>query len=150
MKEILKNIQAKITEVQTVKYVDEDWGQLNLFPGDFPVHFPCVLFDIKDGQFENIGADRRATPKERQLGRFSLELCIAKMKLSNTSGKAPLSQKNNAWEIQDIIQMVHEKLQGYSAGENCSKLIRKSYQRIRRDDGIQEYRVSYDFEVGNV
>ena len=83
MKEILKNIQAKITEVQTVKYVDEDWGQLNLFPGDFPVQFPCVLFDIKDGQFENIGADRIATPKERQLGRFSLELCIAKMKLSN-------------------------------------------------------------------
>ena len=114
------------------------------------MQFPCVLFDIKDGQFENIGADRRATPKERQLGRFSLELCIAKMKLSNTSGKAPLSQKNNAWEIQDIIQMVHEKLQGFSAGENCSKLIRKSYQRIRRDDGIQEYRVSYDFEVGNV
>ena len=48
MKEILKNIQSKIAEVQGVKYVDEDWGQLNLFPGDFPVQFPCVLFDIKD------------------------------------------------------------------------------------------------------
>lgn len=68
MKEILKNIQSKITEVQAVKYVDEDWGQLNLYHGDLPVQFPCVLFDIKDGQFENIGTDRRATPKERQLG----------------------------------------------------------------------------------
>ena len=29
MKEILKNIQSKITEVQAVEYVDEDWGQLN-------------------------------------------------------------------------------------------------------------------------
>jgi hypothetical protein len=149
MESILLNIQAKIAE-SAVKYVDEDWGQLNLFPGDFPVQFPCVLFDIKDGSFENIGQDRKATPKERQLGRFTLELCIAKVKLSNTSGKAPITQKNNAWSIHSLIQSVHEKLQGFCPAENCSKLIRKSYQRIRRDDGIQEYRVVYDFEAGNV
>ena len=146
---ILEAIEAKIKE-SGVKYVDEDWGQLSLFPGDFPVQFPCVLFDIKDGSFENIGQDRKAMPKERQLGRFTLELSIAKMKLSNTSGKAPLTQRTNAWNIHTIIQSVHEKLQGFSPSVNCSKLIRKSYQRIRRDDGIQEYRVIYDFEAGNV
>ena len=57
MKEILKNIQTKITEVQAVKYVDEDWGQLNLFPGDLPVQFPCVLCDIKGNKADYIFKD---------------------------------------------------------------------------------------------
>jgi len=149
MDEILLQLQARIME-SGIKYVDEDWGQINMFPGDTPVAFPCCLFDVKNGDFENIGADRRATPQQRQLARFTLELCIAKQKLTNTSGRAPLTQKSKAWEIHSIIESVHEKVQGFAPGENCSKLIRKSQQRIRRDDGIQEYRITYDFEVGNV
>lgn len=149
MEEIILNIQNKIQE-SNVKYVDEDWGQINLITGDYPVQFPCVLFDIKDGSFENFGSDRKAIPKERQLGRFNVELCIANLKLSNTSGRAPLTQKTKAWSIHSIIKSVHEKIQGFSPGENCSKLIRKSQLKIRRDDGIQEYRVIYDFEASNV
>jgi hypothetical protein len=149
METIILNIQNRIKE-SAVKYVDEDWGQINLITGDYPVQFPCVLFDIKDGSFENLGHDRKATPKERQLGRFNVELCIANLKLSNTSGRAPLTQKTRAWSIHSIIQTVHEKLQGFSPDENCTKLIRKSYQKIRRDDGIQEYRIIYDFEATNV
>ncbi|AZI53889.1 hypothetical protein EIB75_10705 [Epilithonimonas vandammei] len=149
METILLNIQAKI-ESAGIKYVDEDWGQLNLFPGDTPVQFPCCLFDITDGNFENIGQDRRLTPKERQMGRFSVELCIANTKLSNTSGRAPISQKLGAWSIHSVIRSVHDQLQGFSPDENCSKLNRKSYKKIRRDDGIQEYRIVYDFEASNV
>lgn len=149
MEEIILNIQNKIKEAG-VKYVDEDWGQLNLFQNDILVQYPCCLFDITDGSFDNIGQNRTKTPKERQLGRFSLELCIADLKLSNTSGKAPLSQKLGAWKIHELIQNIHDKLQGFSPAENCSKLIRKSYKKVRRDDGVQEYRIIYDFEAGNI
>ena len=149
MEEILKNIQTRITEIVEIKYVDEDWGQLDLFGTDIPVQFPCVVFDIKTGSFGNLGNDRKQVPQQRQIGKFVLELSVATLKLSNTSVKAPISQKNNAWKIYDLIKSIHEKLQGFSANENCGKLNRVSYQKIRRDDGVQEFRLIYDFEVGN-
>lgn len=145
--EILKAIQNKISEIPQIKYVDEDWGQLNLYGLDVPVKFPCALFDIKDGGFENMGNDRRQTPSQRQLGRFTLDLAVGNLKLTNTSGRAPQSQKSKAWEIHTLIKLVHEKLQGFSPRADCSKLIRMSAQRIRRDDGVQEYHILYGFEI---
>lgn len=150
METILKNIQTKISEVEAVKYTDEDWGQLDFYGKDIPVQFPCVIFDLKTGEFENIGKDRTQIPAERQIGRFTLEINLANIKLSNTSGKSPLSQKNNAWNIHNIIADLHAQLQGFSAAENCGKLNRKSYLRVRRDDGVQQFRILYDFEVANI
>lgn len=143
------NIQARIAETG-IKYVDEDWGQLDLFMGDFPVQFPCCLFNLETADFENIGQDRKATPAQRQTGRFNVELCIADMKLSGTSANTPISQKEGAWKIHNIIEDVHKKIQGFNPAENCSKLIRRSSKRIRRDDGIQEYRIIYDFQAENI
>lgn len=147
--EILKNIQNRLQEIPELKYVDEDWGQLNLYPQDIPVKWPCALFEVRSGNFENIGKDRKTSPEERQMGRFSLDVTLGNLKLSNTSGKAPLSQKNSAWYIHTVENLVHQKLQGFSPGVNCSKLIRTGVQNVRRDDGVQEKHVFYDFEVTN-
>lgn len=150
MEAILLAIQAKLQEIPEIKYVDEDWGQLNLYLPDIPVQWPCVLFEVKDGNFDNIGNNRLVIPNERQMGRFSVDVVIGNLKLTNTSGRAPLSQKNKAWIIHTLENKVHEKLQGFRADFNCSKLIRRSCQTVKRDDGVQEKHVIYDFEVTNV
>lgn len=150
MEEILTKIQTKLLEIPEMKYVDEDWGQLNLYLPDIPVQWPCVLFEVKDCNFDNIGNDRKVTPNERQMGRFSVDVVIGNLKLTNTSGRATLTQKNKAWFIHTLEKKVHEKLQGFRPDSNCSKLIRRSYQSIKRDDGVQEKHVIYDFEVTNV
>ena len=149
MEIILLALQNRLKEIPEIKHVDEDWGQLNLYLPDLPVQFPCILFDVKDGTFDNIGNDRSATPQARQMGRFTVDVVIGNLKLSNTSGRAPISQKNKAWAIYTLEKLVHEKLQDFRPAENCSKLIRRSFQTIRRDDGVQEKHVIYDFEVTN-
>lgn len=140
MKDILLNIQNKLGEIPALGTVDEDWGQLDLYRDDFPVKWPCCLFDVGSGTFDNVA-------KGIQNGLFTLELTVAKVKLSNTGLRAPKTQKDNAWDIYSILQEIHRHLQGFRPQDNCSGLVRTATKRIRRDDGIQEYRITYTFEV---
>lgn len=150
METILKNIQNKIAEVVQLKYVDEDTGQLDYYSPNFPVKFPCCLIDLNDGSFSDIGRDLSKKPVNRQNGSLSVRLTLANMKLSNTSHKAPTSQKDAAWNIFGLMKEIHEKLHGFVPDGNCSKMLRKTFSRSKRDDGIQEYVIYYSFEATNV
>lgn len=150
MEKILQNVQNKLSEINGLKYIDENWGQLDYYSPNMPVMWPCCLIDINDGDFSNLGKDLGKKPKERQMGNFALKIILANLKLGNTSQRAPQLQKNNGWLIWKLMQSVHEKLHGFTPGENCSKLIRRSFQRTLRDDGVQEYHITYLFEARNV
>ena len=72
------------------------------------------------------------------------------MKLTNTSYLAPQEQKEQVWAIFELIEKIHQKLHGWQPKENCSKLLRNSFTRVMRDDGLQEYNIIYSFEVHNI
>lgn len=146
MKEIVEQIQERLQEVESLQYVDENWGQLDYYSPNPPVKWPCVLIDIASAQFDNIGIDKNQVPKQRQMGTMMIELRIANLRLTNTSGRAPRLQKDYARSIFNIIQDVHEALHGWSPNEKTSRLIRQSVNRVRRDDGVQEYSVMMSCE----
>ena len=149
MKVILQNIQNKLTsEVTDLKYVDEDWGQLNMYQP--PVKWPCCLIDITAINYTHLGIDRTKVPQTRQTGKIAVKLTLANLKLTNSSGMAPQSQKDQAWFIWDLADKIHEKLHGFCPGENCTKMMRSNLQRSVRDDGVQEYFITYNFEASNV
>lgn len=150
METILTNIQNEIAEISSLKYVDEDTGQLDYYSPNFPVQFPCCLIDLNDGSFSDVGRDLSKKPVNRQNGALSVRITLANMKLSNTSFKAPKSQKDAAWNIFGLMKEIHEKLHGFSPDVNCSKMLRKTFSRSKRDDGIQEYTIYYSFEANNV
>ncbi|SZD72764.1 Uncharacterised protein [Candidatus Ornithobacterium hominis] len=150
MKPILQNIQTRIAQIPEIKYVDEDWGQIDYYSPNMPVQWPCCLIDLNNGQFSNISKDITKHPKERQNGTFAIKITVANMKLTNTSLKAPQRQKNNAWAIFELTEKIHQQLHGFSPANNCSKLIRTSFSRVMRDDGVQEYNILYTFEAHNV
>lgn len=149
MKNLFISIQNKINEITAIKYVDEDWGQLNYTPNP-PAKFPCALIDITSLNFSNIGKDNTANPPNRQLGEGTITFIIADLKLSNTSQRAPQSQKDNTWSIWAIIEELHQKVHGWKPIENSGALLRTNLKRIRRDDGIQEYQVTYSIGFGNI
>jgi len=51
--------------------------------------------------------------------------------------------------ITSFIQ-AHKKIHGFRPGENSGSLIRKSFRRIKRDDGIQQYRVVYNIGLNDL
>lgn len=152
MKEIIRSIQDILQEeVPGLLHVDEDTGQLDYYSTNFPVKFPCGLIDITSVVYSDIIKSRRQEPVNLlQMGEASTTITIANQKLTNTSGFAPISQKDNAWSIYDLIEEVHTKLQGFNPTENCGALIRKSLNKIKRDDGVQEFAIVYSFGIHKV
>lgn len=149
MKALLEKIQQKISEIAELKYIDENWGQLDYYSPNMPVQFPCALIDVQQVQFTNLGRDMSKKPVQRQIGQVSIKITIANMRLSNSSMQAPRRQKEEVWAIWGIIEKIHQQLHGVSLLTNVSALIRSSQSRTLRDDGVQEYEVYYSCEVQN-
>lgn len=149
MEELINALVERLKQNTNIRYVDENWGQLDYYSPNFPVQWPCVLIDVSNARFSNIGKDNTQNPANRQMGDLVVELRIANLKLSNTSGRAPASQKNMAHSIFSLIEEVHTSMQGYNATVMSGNLIRTTQQRVKRDDGVQEYAVNYSLVLNN-
>src|SRR5690554_5183741 len=111
MKQILQNLQNQLHErEEAIQYIDENWGQLDLYGPEIPVKWPCVLIDINQAQFTNTGRNNNVIPPNRQQGTAIIELTIAALKLTNTSFKAPATQKWHGFEIWEVVEEVHQKV----------------------------------------
>lgn len=148
--EILESVKEKLAETPGLNYIDMDYGQLDDYSPNFPVKWPCALLDISQAGYSNLGQDAARKPRNRQQAEAELSVTVANLKLTNTSRNAPIQQKQDANVIHGIIQHIHELLHGYAASEVAGPMIRTGMQRIRRDDGVQEYRISYAFAMHNV
>lgn len=149
MKELIESPKMKLSnESSLLKYVDEDWGQLDY--AQPPVKWPCCLISINRGVFDQIGIDRSATPRNRQMGEYVVSFRIANLKLSPSNAKASPEQRGNTLQIHDIIQQVHELIHGFIPAEHAKHFLRQSISHEKRDDGIQEYVVQYKISVHNV
>ena len=149
MKALLEKIQQQVSEIAELKYIDENWGQLDYYSPNMPVQFPCALIDVQQVQFSNLGRDMSKKPVQRQIGTIQIKITVANMRLSNSSMQAPRRQKEEVWAIWGIIEKIHLQLHGLSLLPNVSALIRSSQSRTLRDDGVQEYEVYYSCEVQN-
>jgi len=150
MKALLEAVQTKLNTVSELKYIDEDWGQLDSYSPNPPTKFPCALIDITSIIYSNIGKDNSANPVNRQTAEGTITFIIANLKLTNTSQRAPQVQKDEAWKIWELMEKIHQKVHGLKPTEDSGSLIRIGHKRIRRDDGIQEYQVTYSLSKANV
>lgn len=150
MKPFLESIQTKLATIPTLKYIDEDWGQMDSYSPNPPAKFPCALIDVTSVNFSDIGKDNTANPVNRQMADGTVTFIIADIKLSNTSQRAPQSQKNNAWSIWTVIDDLHKTVHGWKPIDASGALMRRSHKRIRRDDGIQEYQITYAIGFANI
>ena len=149
-KEVLQNIQNRLQAIPELRYVDEDWGQLDDYSSNPPTQFPLALIDIGNLQFTDIGKDKTTTPQNRQMATGTIVISIANLKLTNSSARAPQPQKDKAWAIWDIVESVHAKLHGVVVGGSAGALMRTAMRKVKRDDGIQEYEVTYTIGITNV
>ncbi len=127
--QILTDIQEKLKEVPGLRYIADDWSQLEYEQP--PVQFPCALVDVD-------GFDYSQTGRLHQLGTGAVYVRVADLQLTNTSANAPASLKKASETFFNVIDEVHKSLHGFSGG-NYSALIRTSLKRVSRNDGIKEY-----------
>lgn len=134
IRQILIDIQNRLqAEVPALRYIDEDWGQLE-YPQP-PVQWPCALIDIDGFNYQQLG-------ELEQRGEGNIYIRIADLRLSNTSGQAPEYQKQKSVELFQTLAAVHKALHGFTAG-SYSAMIRQSLVRVRRNDTTREYRFTF-------
>lgn len=137
MKQLLIDIQNRLTAiVTTLKYVDEDWGQLDYYNVAQPVKYPCSLININTASYSNEG-------NLVQQGLINVIITVCDVKLTNTSGSAPQLQKQAAWKVYDIIDAIVKALHGWAGSPNYSKLCRIQINRRKNDEGLNLFDIIF-------
>lgn len=130
MQHIITQIQERLADkVPALKYIAQDWGQLDLYADFPPVKYPCALIDIENGVFTNAGHNV-------QEGQLSIVITISDLsnRISRTANK---EMKERALFIFRIMEDIHRALQGWSGDEDYAKLTRVAMNRQIREDGAR-------------
>lgn len=123
-------------EVAALKYIDEDWGQLEFWADKAPVQWPCGLVDLLDATWSNEG-------KNIQMGALQIVVRLADLRLTNSSVKAPSGQRQKAFAIYGLQKDVYKALHGWCGGNYYSKLIRTRTRKIKREDGARIFEMYF-------
>jgi hypothetical protein len=140
MKQIIEDIQDRLIQaVPALKYVDQDWGQMD-FWREHPVKYPCALIDIQSAQYTNNG-------NFIQQGTAMVVVRLFDLKLSNSSQAAPVGQKENAKKIWQLIEDVNKALHGQNfLQEGYGLPIRQNMRRTKREDGCYQTELYYSVQ----
>lgn len=127
MKEIFKSTTAQLGTIPSLKWIDEEKGQLNFERP--PVLFPCALVDI-------------TLPKTKDMNR-KLQECdvIITVRLAfdfagNTSNETPDEARDKSLEYYDIVEEVYQLLHGWTDGR-FNPLSRAGFYPEKRPDGYK-------------
>jgi len=140
MKQIIQDIQNRLVQkVPALKYVDQDWGQMD-FWREHPVKYPCALIDVQMAQYSNIG-------DFIQQGDAMIVIRLFDMRISNSSNKAPVNQKENAKKIWQLIEDVNKALHGQNFLQPGYGLpMRTQMRRTKREDGCYQTEIYYNIQ----
>lgn len=133
MKQIFLSIQDYLAEqVTKLKYIDKNWGQLNI--PQPPVQWPCCLIDVAS-------IDYTQTSDLDRLADATIELTIADHHTVRSSAKAP--SKSDAYEILDTIEAVIEALEGYRVPDTTQALTRTRLAKTYSDQSYDVYTLTF-------
>ena len=135
MKEVFKDIQERLQTIPELRYIGEDWGQLNFEQP--PVDWPCALIDLGNVDFSSAGM-------RSQQAEAIVNITIADIRYHGVTPVLPRDRESKAFEIFDLIDKVNKVLHG-SDGESYSGLRRVAIKKTYREDAVREFVTSYKF-----
>ncbi len=138
MKDIYRLIAERLqNEVEDIKWIDLDNGQIDFFEYRSSVDFPAVLINIKYSNCENVGTDGT------QECDVEIELrCVFNL-FDETNIHAPEEVRERALEIFDIMNKIHGCLQNWHNDGTCGVITRRAVSRENRTDGSKVYNMTY-------
>lgn len=134
IKSVLTAIETALKPNANIRYINEDWGQLDFYDQP-PVLFPCVLLECEAVDFTSTG-------RRSQQAKGSVAVRVADVKMINQPNAKALAETER-FAFFDLLNEINKELHGLS-GTDFAPLSRRSMNRARRDDGIREFVLVYD------
>lgn len=100
-------LQDKIkTEIPEIKWIDQEFGQLEEETMRPPVLFPCVLIDFNSTDYEQMN-------QNRQQANITFTLRLAFPAFTSAASVVPQTQKELALQYYELEQLLFECVQGF-------------------------------------
>lgn len=118
------------TAVPELRWIDQDFGQLEHFEIRPEVSFPCALIDFVSASYSGLA-------NLSQVGDVAINIRLGFAPFSQSYHGAPMDVKEKALEFYNLEQKVYQALQGWSPekeGEQYTQaFIRQSAMTEQRD-----------------
>ncbi|MCX8018921.1 MAG: hypothetical protein N2747_00335 [Chitinophagaceae bacterium] len=135
--DVIQSILQRLNQIAALKYISENWGQLDFFGYEHPVKYPCVLVNIPQAAYSNLG-------QGVQLADATVRLTIGYQRLVNPNVAARLSMQNAALKpAYDLLAAIQALLHGFKPVPNGGPLTRQTQRNINREDGIILFEIDY-------
>jgi hypothetical protein len=130
---LFKNIADRLNIIQELRWIDLEYGQLEIPEDSYPVQFPCALIDFPEMSFDNEGNLNQQAMVAIQV-RIGIDLYED---FHIVDGQAAIDRETALQRLQ-IVNKVYTALHGYEE-DYFTPLIRTSLGTERRDDGIKVF-----------
>lgn len=139
MKEILEAVMERLQEeVGNLRYIAEDWGQLDYYHDTPPVKFPCALVSMNRLQFES-------ETRQTRRARMNILIRVADAPAVSATMAAPEQHTQQAFAIFDLMERIGNCLYGFG-GDAFNELEQQEITRYNREDAVREYAMTFTTE----
>lgn len=135
MKQVFIDIERRLKEIDSLRYISEDWGQLNFERP--PVNYPCALIDLGEADCSQAG-------NRSQMVEAVARITIADIRYQGIHPEAPEADRERAFGIFDLIDEVNRALHGRD-GDSYTPLNRVKIKKVMRPDQVREFVITYAF-----
>jgi len=127
MKATLKSIYDQIKTASVIKWIDEDYGQIDNYTDRPPVQFPAALVSINQNYKSAGGTIYDVTT--------TIKVRVAHDRFSQRSAMAPEQAITETLNKLSQAEAVRDALQGFE-NDSCGQLYLKGFETEPRSDGI--------------
>ena len=139
MKHILEAVMERLQEqVPDLRYIAEDWGQLDFYNDAPPVKFPCALISVSNIKFESQTAGTRWAT-------MTILIRVADAPAVSGTMAAPEAYRNRAFASFDLMDTIGNVLYAFG-GDEFNELEQKTITHYSREDAIREYAMLFETE----
>lgn len=140
---IFLKIQDRIkTEVPEVKWVDQDFGQLEFYKERPAVVMPCVLIDMDDTDYEDESA-------KIQTGDAKIIIRLCYPAYTDAASVRQQNQKETALQYYNIEHKLNKALHTWCDDEFFTPMMRRKATTEKRDDNLRVRAIRYVFNFND-
>ncbi len=138
IEQLYKDISDQLAaKVPALRWIDIEYGQLEIPTESYPVQFPATLIDFPTVDFENeTFGNQQATVN------VGVRLALDLYEDFHVVDGQEAPDQETAINRLTIISEVHAALHGFET-DYCTPLIRRSLMMERRDDGLKVIGMMY-------
>lgn len=127
-------------QLPAIKWIDDDYGQIDSYQLRPSVVFPCVLISINYPDTQDTG---HAADQE-QIIRAQITLRLATERIAPSNNQAPPEVRSQALAHYDLQHQVYQALQGFDNGNTFTPLTRRQATTENRRDGLKVVRQIFE------